>query len=42
MRTGINRIIRVYDEERDNDEIIFDAYEIILEKLDNESLVKKS
>jgi len=42
MRTGINKIIRVYDEERDNDEIIFDAYEIILEKLDNESLVKKS
>ena len=42
MRTGINKIIRVYDEERNNDEIIFDVYEMILEKLDNESLVKKS
>jgi len=42
MRTRINKIIRVYDEERNNDEIIFDVYEMILEKLDNESLVKKS
>jgi len=42
MRTRINKIIRVYDEERNNDEIIFDVYEVILEKLDNESLVKKS
>ena len=42
MRTRINKIVRVYDEERNNDEIIFDVYEVILEKLDNESLVKKS
>jgi len=40
MRQEINKIIRVYNEEKNGDEIIFDIYEIILEKLDSESLVK--
>jgi len=37
-----NKIIRVYDEERDSDEIFFDVYELILAKLDSESLVKET
>jgi len=37
-----NKIIRVYNEEMNGDEIIFDIYEIILEKLDSESLVKET
>lgn len=37
-----NKIIRVYNEERNGDEIIFNIYEIILEKLDSESLVKET
>ena len=37
-----NKIIRVYDKEKNNDEIFFDVYELILAKLDNESLVKET
>jgi len=37
-----NKIIRVYDEERNGDEIFFDVYELILAKLDSESLVKET
>ena len=37
-----NKIIRVYDEERDSDEIFFDVYELILDKLDSESFVKET
>ena len=36
-----NKINRIYKTDSENDEIIFDVYEMILEKLDNESLVKK-
>ena len=42
MVKDTNKIIRVYNEERNSDEIIFDIYEIILEKLDSESLVKET
>ncbi|MBA7666757.1 hypothetical protein ES703_74838 [subsurface metagenome] len=37
-----NKIIRVYDGERNNDEIFFDVYELILAKLNSESLVKET
>jgi len=37
-----NKIIRIYDEERNSDEIFFDVYELILAKLDSESLVKET
>ncbi len=40
MRQRINKIIRVYEEERNGDEIFFDIYELILAKLDSELLVK--
>ena len=40
MRQRINKIIRVYEEERNGDEIFFDNYELILAKLDSELLVK--
>ena len=42
MVQEINKIIRVYDKEKNNDEIFFDVYELILAKLDNESLVKET
>lgn len=43
MRPEINKIIRIYDEEKSSyDEIIFDIYEIILAKLDSKSLVKET
>ena len=42
MVQEINKIIRVYDTERNNDEIIFDVYDMILTKLDNDLLVKES
>ena len=42
MVKDTNKIIRVYDEERNGDEIIFDVYELILAKLDSESLVKET
>jgi hypothetical protein len=42
MVEEINKIIRVYDKEKNNDEIFFDVYELILAKLDNESLVKET
>ncbi len=42
MDKDINRTIRVYNEERNGDEIFFDIYELILEKLDSESLVKET
>jgi len=38
----INKINRIYKTDRENDEVIFDVYDMILEKLDNESLVNKS
>jgi len=37
-----NKIIRIYDEERNSDEIFFDVYKLILTKLDSESLVKET
>jgi hypothetical protein len=37
----INKINRIYKTDRDNDEVIFDVYEMILEKLDDELLEKK-
>jgi hypothetical protein len=40
MKKEINKIIRVYDEERSGDEIFFDIYELVLSKLDSELLVK--
>ena len=40
MVKDINKIIRVYDEERNGNEIFFDIYELILTKLDCELLVK--
>ena len=42
MMQEINKIIRVFDKEKNNDEIFFDVYELILAKLDNESLVKET
>ena len=42
MVEEINKVIRVYDKEKNNDEIFFDIYELILAKLDNESLVKET
>jgi hypothetical protein len=42
MVEEINKIIRVYDKEKNNDEIFFDVYELILAKIDNESLVKET
>jgi len=42
MVKDTNKIIRVYDEERNGDEIFFDVYELILTKLDSESLVKET
>lgn len=37
-----DKIYRIYDEEKEfADEIIFDIYEIILEKLDGDPLTKK-
>ena len=42
MVQEINKIIRVYDKEKNNDEIFFDVYELILAKLDNELLVKET
>ena len=42
MVEEINKIIRVYDKEKNNDEIFFDVYELILAKLDNVSLVKET
>jgi len=42
MVKDTNKIIRVYNEERNGDEIIFDVYELILAKLDSESLVKET
>ena len=42
MVEEINKIIRVYDKEKNNDEIFFDVYELILAKLDSESLVKET
>jgi len=38
----IDKINRIYKTDRENDEVIFDVYDMILEKLDNESLVNKS
>lgn len=40
MKQEINKTIRVYNEERNSDEIFFDVYELILAKLDSELLVK--
>jgi len=37
-----NKIIRVYEEEKNGDEIFFDVYELILAKLDSETLVKET
>ena len=42
MVKDTNKIIRVYDEKRNGDEIFFDVYELILAKLDSESLVKET
>ena len=42
MVKDTNKIIRVYEEERNGDEIFFDVYELILAKLDSESLVKET
>jgi len=42
MRHKIERTIRVYSEEGNCDEIFYDIYELILEKLDSESLVKET
>ena len=42
MVKDTNKIIRVYNEERNGDEIFFDVYELILTKLDSESLVKET
>ncbi len=42
MVKDTNKIIRVYEEERSSDEIFFDVYELILAKLDSESLVKET
>jgi len=35
-----NRIIRIYNEKRNDDDIFIDVYELILAKLDIKSLVK--
>ena len=42
MVKDTNKIIRVYNEERNGDDIFFDVYELILAKLDSESLVKET
>ena len=42
MMQEINKIIRVFDKEKNNDEIFFDVYELILAKLGNELLVKET
>ena len=42
MVKDVDKIYRIYDGKKEcADEIIFDIYEIILEKLDGESLTKK-
>ena len=42
MIKDIDKIHRIYDDEKDGmDNILFDIYEIILEKLDGDSLTKK-
>jgi len=40
MDDSNNRIIRIYNEKRNNDDIFIDVYELILTKLDIKSLVK--
>jgi len=40
MDKNINRITRIYNEEGNDDDIFIDIYELILAKLDIESLVK--
>ena len=42
MKQKVNKIIRIYNEERSSDEIFFDIYELILAKLDSELLVKNT
>lgn len=42
MRQRINKIIGVYEEESNGDEIFFDIYKLILAKLDSESFVKET
>ena len=42
MIKDTNKIIRVYEEEKNGDEIFFDVYELILAKLDSETLVKET
>ena len=42
MIKDANKIIRVYEEEKNGDEIFFDVYELILAKLDSETLVKET
>jgi hypothetical protein len=40
MDEDTNRIIRIYNEEGNDDDIFIDIYELILSKLDSELLVK--
>jgi len=40
MDDNNNRIIRIYNEKRNDDDIFIDVYELILAKLDSKSLVK--
>jgi len=42
MIKDTNKIIRVYEVEKNGDGIFFDVYELILTKLDSESLVKEN
>ena len=43
MIKDVDKIHRIYNDEKDSGEdILFDIYEIILEKLDGDSLTKKS
>jgi len=38
----VNEIYRIYNTKSNNDEILFDIYEMILAKLDNDLLVKET
>ena len=38
----VNKINRIYKTDKENDEVISDVYDLILKKLDDELLEKKS
>ncbi len=42
MVQEINKVTRFYEKENNGDEILFDVYELILAKLDDELLVKET